>query len=39
MGCEGVKKGKVVNSNGMELTYGQVMKDIEEDGYKYLGVL
>ena len=34
MCCADIKKEKVVNSDGIE----QVTKDIEEDGYKYVGV-
>ena len=34
-----VKDGKQVRSDGAELPSGEVMKDVEENGYKYLGVL
>ena len=31
--------GKVVKSTGMDLPGGRRMKTVEEDGYKYLGIL
>ena len=35
-----LKKGKVVSLDGAEIpTDGQIMKDVEEKGYEYLGVL
>ena len=34
-----VKDGKQVRSEGVELPSGEVMKDVDENGYKYLGVL
>ena len=34
-----MNRGKVVSSEGIELSDGEVMKDIEENGYKYLGVI
>ena len=34
-----MKGGKKVASEGVELPSGEVMKDVDEDGYKYLGVL
>ena len=34
-----VKDGKHVRSDGVELPSGEVMKDVDENGYKYLGVL
>ena len=33
-----VKDGKQVRSDGVELRSGEVMKDVDENGYKYLGV-
>ena len=34
-----MKRGKVIATDGIELPGGQVMKDIEENGYKYLWIL
>ena len=34
-----VKRGKLVECNGVELPNGEVIKQVEKDGYKYLGVL
>ena len=34
-----MKRGKVISSDGIELADGGVMRDIEESGYKYLGIL
>ena len=34
-----VKDGKQVRSDGVELPRVEVMKDVDENGYKYLGVL
>lgn len=34
-----VEKGKRVEEVGLELPSGEVMADVEEEGYKYLGVL
>ena len=34
-----VVKGKRKTGSGLELPSGEMMKDVEEDGYKYLGVL
>jgi hypothetical protein len=34
-----VKKGKRLQDAGLELPDGNVMKDVDEQGYKYLGVL
>ena len=34
-----MKDGKQVESEGVELPSGEVMKDVDENGYKYLGVL
>ena len=33
------RKGKRERSDGVELPSGEVMKDVSEEGYKYLGVL
>ena len=35
----GIKNGKRVECRGVVLPSGDVMKDVDEDGYKYLGVL
>ena len=35
----GIKNGKRVECSGVVLPSGDVMKDVDEDGYKYLGVL
>ena len=34
-----VKRGKRKHNDGLELPDGNVMKDVDENGYKYLGVL
>ena len=34
-----VKDGKQIRYDGVELPSGEVMKDIDESGCKYLGVL
>ena len=34
-----MKKGKAIATDGIELPDRQVVKDIEENGYKYLGIL
>ena len=34
-----MQRGKAIATDGIELLDGQVMKDIEENGYKYLGIL
>ena len=34
-----LKRGKVVSSEGVSLPDGQVMKEIDDTGYKYLGIL
>ena len=34
-----VKDGKHVRSDGVELPSGEVMKDVDESGCKYLGIL
>ena len=34
-----LKRGKVVKSAGIKLPGGKVMTDIDEEGYKYLGIL
>ncbi len=34
-----MKRGKVVNQNGIALPNGQIMKEIDENGYKYLGIV
>ena len=33
-----MQRGKATATDGIELPHGQVMKDIEENGYKYLGI-
>ena len=33
------KRGKVVKQNGIALPNGQTMKEIDESGYKYLGIV
>ena len=35
----GIKKGKRVECKGVELPSGDMMNEVEEEGYKYLGVL
>mgnify|MGYP001800758219 CR=1 FL=1 len=39
MRCPCYEKGKVVNSEGIDLPDGHRMKTVEEDGYKYLAFL
>ena len=34
-----INKGKVKSADGIELPSGEEMKEIEEDGYKYLRIL
>ena len=34
-----LKRGKVVSSEGVSLPDGQIMKEIDDTGYKYLGIL
>ena len=34
-----MKRGKVVKSEGISMSDGKMMKNIEEDGYNYLGIL
>ena len=34
-----LKKGKIVKLNGIALSNGQLMKEIDEHGYKYLGIV
>ena len=35
----GIKKGKRVECSGVELPSGDMMNEVDEEGYKYLGVL
>ena len=34
-----LKKGKIVKQNGISLPNGDLMKEIDEHGYKYLGIV
>ena len=34
-----MKRGKVIRTDGIRLSNGQDMKDIDETGYTYLGIL
>ena len=34
-----MKRGKVVKSEGISMSDGKMMKNIEEGGYNYLGIL
>ena len=34
-----IKKGKVCDMDDIEMLDGQQMKQIEESGYKYLGII
>ena len=34
-----MKRGKAITTDGIELPGGQVIKDIEKNFYKYLGIL
>ena len=34
-----MKRGKLVKSEGTSMPDGKMMKNIEEGGYKYLGIL
>ena len=33
------KRGKMIQSNGIDLPEGQKLKSLEEGGYRYLGIL
>ena len=35
----GIKKGKRVECSGVELPSGDMMNEVDEEGYKYLGAL
>jgi len=35
----GIKKGKKVECTGVELPSGDMMNEVDDEGYKYLGVL
>ena len=32
-------RGKVVRNQGIELPNGETMKEVEQEGYKYLGIV
>ena len=34
-----MKRGKLVKSQGIKMSDGSVIKEVEEDGYKYLGII
>ena len=34
-----LKRGKVVRSEGIELPNGEVMREVEQEGYTYLGIV
>ena len=34
-----MKRGRVVKNEGISMSDGKMMKNIEEGGYKYLGIL
>ena len=34
-----MKRGKATSTEGIELASGATIKDIEKEGYKYLGIL
>ena len=34
-----LKRGKIVRNQGIELPNGQTMKEVEQEGYKYLGIV
>ena len=34
-----MERGKIIRTNGIKLIDGQGMKDIDENGYTYLGIL
>ena len=38
-GVVSLKRGKLIKSNGIELPTGEKIKNVDEDGYKYLGVI
>lgn len=38
-GVLSLKRGKVIKSEGIVMPYGEVMRSMEETGYKYLGVV
>ena len=39
MQCTCIERGKVVSSEGVEMREGERMKEVEKNGYKYLGLL
>ena len=34
-----MKRGKIVNNEGIKLPDGEVMKQVGQEGYKYLGII
>ena len=34
-----MKRGKIVNCNGIELPDGEKMRGVSEEGYKYFGIV
>ena len=34
-----MKRGTVVNSDGIQLPNGEAIKNVNEEGYKYFGIL
>ena len=34
-----IKKGKVVTSDGIQLPNGENIKNVDDEGYRYLGIL
>ena len=39
MCCAGDERGERVECEGIELPSGEVMKEVDEDGYLHLGIL
>ena len=34
-----LKRGKIVSSEGVEMSDGEIIKEVEKNGYKYQGIL
>ena len=34
-----MKRGKLIKSNGIQLSSGETINEVDEKGYKYLGIL
>jgi len=38
-GILNLKRGKVARCEGMKLPDGEVLKEVEQEGYRYLGIM